>query len=56
MTPTHTTIGCQHHANHKWLNWQAADKAIAEMHGDASAWWAKHQEAVCAVIRDVMAV
>ena len=55
MTPTHTIIGCQQHKNQKWLDWQPTDEAIAKMHDDASVWWAKHKEAVCAVIRDVMA-
>jgi hypothetical protein len=53
ITSTHTTIGCQHHANENWLKWQPDD--VAEMHKDAKAWRTKHREAVCAVIRDVMA-
>mgnify|MGYP001007120610 CR=1 FL=1 len=52
VTPERTTIGCQTHANEAWLAWQPSD--VREMHPDAEAWWTRHREAVCAVIRDVM--
>jgi len=52
VTPETTTIGCQTHPNEKWLSWQPDD--VREMHSDAEAWWTRHREAVCAVIRDVM--
>ena len=51
----HTSIGCQNHANDKWLAWTPESEEIREMHPDASAWWAIHGEAVKAVIRCVMA-
>ena len=47
-----TSIGCQKHPNADWLRWSPSD--VAHMHEDAAAWWARHREAVCAVIRDVM--
>jgi hypothetical protein len=52
VTPEHTAIGCQKHPNAEWLRWTPED--VAAMHADASSWWARHREAVCAVIRDVM--
>lgn len=52
VTPEHTTIGCHQHANDRWLAWTPDD--VAAMHDDAKAWWTRHREAVCAVIRDVM--
>ncbi len=53
VTSTHTTIGCQTHANADWLRWTPAD--VAHMHVDAADWWTRHAEAVRAVIRDVEA-
>lgn len=55
VTPEVTTIGCQRHPNELWLGAEADDPRIAEMHDDATAWWMRHRDAVCAVIRDVMA-
>ncbi|MEY5060626.1 MAG: hypothetical protein RIS45_547, partial [Planctomycetota bacterium] len=53
VTPEQTVIGCQQHPNSAWLSWEADAPEIAEMHEDAAAWWRRHREAVCAVIRDV---
>jgi uncharacterized protein YjbI with pentapeptide repeats len=52
VTPETTTIGCQSHPNAKWLAWTPDD--VGSFHRDAKAWWGRHREAVCAVIRDVM--
>lgn len=52
--PTKTQIGCERHPNKPWLAWTADAPEIEAMHPDAAAWWARHREAVCAVIRDVM--
>ena len=54
VTPEHTTIGGQRHANAGWLEWTPESPEIARMHPDAPTWWARHCEAVRAVIRDVM--
>ena len=54
VTPTETQIGCERHPNASWLAWAADAPEIAAMHIDAAVWWARHREAVCAVIRDVM--
>ena len=52
VTPVKTRIGCQEHANEKWLK---ADKRwIAVLDDGATAWWKQHGTAVKAVIRDVM--
>ena len=53
-TPTTTTIGCESHPNESWLGWSVDAPEIEEMHPEAAAWWRRHREAVCAVIRDVM--
>ena len=53
-TPTTTTIGCESHPNESWLGWSVAAPEIEAMHPEAAAWWRRHREAVCAVIRDVM--
>ena len=50
----YTTIGCQKHANTKWLKWGPNDEAIISMHSDASKWWAIHGKAIKAVIRCVV--
>ncbi len=52
VTTETTTIGCQSHPNAKWLAWTPDD--VGSFHRDAKAWWGRHREAVCAVIRDVM--
>ena len=54
VTPTETQIGCERHPNASWLAWAADAPEIAAMHIDAAVWWARHREAVCAVIKDVM--
>ena len=54
VTPIHTQIGCERHPNQSWLSWAANAPEIAAMHPNATAWWTRHREAVCAVIRDVM--
>ena len=51
----HMSIGCQQHANAKWLAWTPESPEIAAMHADAADWWRVHGEAVKAVIRCVMA-
>src|SRR5580693_2471071 len=51
ITPTKTSIGCQNHANSKWL--KAPAKWIAAMHPDATAWWKQHGASVKALIKDV---
>ena len=53
-TPTETSIGCERHPNEAWLSWGPYAPEIAAMHPNAVAWWTRHREAVCAVIRDVM--
>ena len=53
-TPTTTTIGCESHPNESWLGWSVDAPEIEAMHPEAAAWWRRHREAVCAVIRDVM--
>ena len=53
-TPTETRIGCERHPNEAWLSWGPYAPEIAAMHPNAVAWWTRHREAVCAVIRDVM--
>ena len=53
VTPIHTQIGCERHPNQSWLSWAANAPEIAAMHPNATAWWTRHREAVCAVIRDV---
>ena len=55
VSPMETQIGCERHPNGAWLAWAADAPEIRAMHSDASAWWARHREAVCAVIRDVEA-
>ena len=52
VLPDRTSIGCQTHPNADWLRWTPDD--VAHMHDNAKAWWTRHREAVCAVIRDVM--
>ena len=52
VTPEWTAIGCQQHPNADWLKWEPAD--VATFAETASEWWAKHKDAVRAVIRDVM--
>jgi hypothetical protein len=52
ITPQQTSIGCQTHENKKWLSWTPED--VADFDKNAYAYWSKHKEAICAVIRDVM--
>ena len=54
VTSTNTQIGCERHPNKSWLAWGIDAPEIAVMHPNAVAWWTRHREAVCAVIRDVM--
>ena len=52
---THTSIGCQLHANTDWLSWTPDSSEIRQMHKDASEWWRIHGDAVKACIKCVMA-
>jgi uncharacterized protein YjbI with pentapeptide repeats len=52
VTPKETTIGCQKHANAKWLKGDA--RWIAAMDVKATAWWASHGATVKAAIRSCM--
>ena len=54
VTPEKTSIGCQTHPNSDWLAWEPDDEQIVRMAHGASEFWARHKEAVRAVIRDVM--
>ena len=54
VTSTNTQIGCERHPNKSWLAWGIDAPEIAVMHPKAVAWWTRHREAVCAVIREVM--
>jgi hypothetical protein len=51
ITPTDTSIGCQKHANAKWL--EADPRWIAAMDRNATEWWARHGATVQAAIRAV---
>lgn len=52
VTPTHTSIGCQRYSNEDWLKWSPSD--VKSMDSKAEKWWSEHQDAVRAVIKDVM--
>ena len=52
VMPEWTKIGCQKHPNANWLKWEPED--VRKMAPGASDFWARHEEAVRAVIRDVM--
>ena len=52
ITPKETTIGCQKHANEKWLHWKPKDvRFFAE---GAEEWWTRHQQTIKAAIREIM--
>ena len=42
ITPGHMRIGCQFHSLDEWRNF--TDDQIAEMHGDATEFWAENKE------------
>ena len=52
ITPKETCIGCQKHANEKWLRWTPKD--VRHFAEGAEEWWASHQRTIKAAIREIM--